>query len=378
MALAASGCGHPAKNSASEQREQAAACATGRGRVALVLGARANTPAPRLTPAALSLVDTAIDGGQLISVVGVDGAPDVEFRGAFEDTGKNGSRSAKDHDTFVKSLTNTIHRMKAGRPEADLLAALAEAAGNVGPGGTVVVADSGLQTVAPLDFRRDGVLDAQATDVADFLKRQGSLPQLTGISVLFSGVGDTAPPQARLPLPEHKNLVAIWKAIAVEAGAECVAADPVPATGAAVPHTPAVSVVKVRPLETYPPSCGNHVLRNSGSVGFLPDTSVLRDRPAAAVALRELADWAVAHHAKIGLIGTTASAGTADGRRRLSLDRATAVRDVLVSLGVPAHDITLRGVGTRWPGHVQDLDSEGRLLPGPAERNRSVVLDLVC
>ncbi|MDX3455456.1 OmpA family protein [Streptomyces sp. ME02-8801-2C] len=345
--------------------------------LALVLGAHANSPAPQPSRYVNTLLDAAVDAKAPVVVVRVDGSPETVFSEAFRTNGQNDPARAADRKAYIKRVKAVLRSTKAERPEADPLTALALAARAVGPGGTVAIVDSGLQTVAPLDFRESGVLDAEPGDVAAFLARNASLPQLTGINVVLNGIGDTAVPQESLPLRRQGNLVAIWQAIAQKAKAACVSVDTTPRQGHSLPDTPAVSRVPVPAVETYTAGCGDHVLRNDGSVGFKPDLAVLRDPEAARTALRELAGWATTHDAKVRLTGTTASAGTEAGRTRLSLQRAEAVRTLLVDLGVPADRITVRGVGINWPGYVMDR-ADGTLLPGPAEHNRSVILTLTC
>ena len=76
------------------------------------------------------------------------------------------------------------------------------------------------------------------------------------------------------------------------------------------------------------------------------------------------------------MIGTTSSAGAREGRLQLSLQRAEAVKASLVELGAPAELLETVGVGDEWPGYVVDRDTSDRLLPGPAARNRSVIVEL--
>jgi outer membrane protein OmpA-like peptidoglycan-associated protein len=79
---------------------------------------------------------------------------------------------------------------------------------------------------------------------------------------------------------------------------------------------------------------------------------------------------------KVTLTGTTASAGTEEGRRTLSLLRAEAVKELLVDLGVASRAITARGVGINHPRHVDDLDVDGNLIPAAAIKNRAVFVQV--
>ena len=48
----------------------------------------------------------------------------------------------------------------------------------------------------------------------------------------------------------------------------------------------------------------------------------------------------------------------------------------LAELGAPARLLETVGVGNEWPGYVAERDTQDRLMPGPAARNRSVVVEL--
>jgi OOP family OmpA-OmpF porin len=58
--------------------------------------------------------------------------------------------------------------------------------------------------------------------------------------------------------------------------------------------------------------------------------------------------------------------------------RPLTAKSMLVDLGIAADRITTRGVGSDGPGHIPDVDAHGVLLPGPAARNRAVVVELSC
>lgn len=62
----------------------------------------------------------------------------------------------------------------------------------------------------------------------------------------------------------------------------------------------------------------------------------------------------------------------------LSLARAQAVEVELVRHGVPADLITVKAVGSDFPGFIDDVDVAGNLNPVLAAKNRSVILQLDC
>ncbi|MGH3924494.1 MAG: OmpA family protein, partial [Pseudonocardiaceae bacterium] len=278
----------------------------------------------------------------------------------------------------ITQLNAVLDSTRADSPEVDLLAALSLAARSVtdavGPQ-TIIVIDSGLQTTGALRFQdQDGaLLSANPSEVVDLLRRTQQLPDLTGIRVVFTGLGDTAPPQPTLPQPARAVLVDLWTAIVDAAGgsAEIIQA-PLPSTRT-LEGLPPVSVVPVA-LRSIGPLPAVTVLRD-GTVGFLPDQAVFRDR---AAAIEVLADYAreISNGKRAVLTGTTSSAGNTEGRLALSRDRANAVRELLTSLGAPADRIEARGLGSDFPTFIPDRDPQGNLDPVAAAQNRQVIIEL--
>jgi len=347
--------------------------------LALAVGARANTPSPNAALSELSpLISSAASAQAPITVIRIDGQPHEVFGQSFStDAGNSGSRQ-QDLDTFLQGLGNVIAKQLPARaPQADVLTALTLAAQATKPGGDVVLVDSGLQTVAPLEFQKDDLLQADPADVVNFLRGDQLLPDLKGRHVLLMGFGFTASPQPALDLEQQQNVVNIWRQIAEAGGASCVSVDSQPPGSASVSNVPAVSVVAV----PTPPSintCGDTVLNASNHVNFIENTATFIDPSGARATLQLLADKLANGEQRVKLIGTTATYGSVPYRINLSDERAEAVKQVLVSLGISASRISTEGVGTDWPGHVSDIGPGGVLLPGPAEENREVIAQLSC
>lgn len=349
--------------------------------MSIAVGARANSPVPAVPLLVEQLARSAARAGKGVSIIQIDGRIDVDLpEQFFTSKAGNPNKYDKDLDKWIRGLHDWIGNMRADEPEADVLKALDVAGAHAKAGGTVVLMDSGLQTRPPLDFSEDGLLEADPATVVDYLRKIDSLPDLHERNVLMVGLGDTAPPQAELDIASRRNLIAIWTEIAKAAGASCIELREM-SPGVATPgEMPPVRLVPV-PVATFPSKalCTEWVLRDRGALGFHRDSAGFRDPAAARNALASLADeLKSAPGARVELIGTTSSAGTERGRQLLSEDRAAAVARILVELGVPAGRITSRGVGANWPNRVPDRGPNNELLPGPAARNRSVVVRVTC
>ncbi|WP_041775691.1 OmpA family protein [Blastococcus saxobsidens] len=347
------------------------------GALAVVVGARSNMPPVDLDGVAGQVLGNAVDTQARVSFVVADGAPFVLATTQLETVGEDSAAWQASEAENLQQLRNSIASAAARSPEADLLAALGMAAGEIAsaPGKRVVlVADSGLSTAGPLDFRRPGLLDADPGDVVASLQAAGSLPDLRGVHLVFQGLGDTAAPQPALSGVTRDQLVELWTAIGLAAGALDVNVERSPLEGEPAPGFPPVSVVSPGGGLTC---TANTVVLGGGDVSFQADTAAFQDAAAAAAKLQPIADRMQAAGVTATLTGTTADVGDEEGQRQLSEQRAQAVADLLGGLGVPAERMTVVGLGSDFPGYVQDRDGSGTLDPAAAAQNRKVTIELV-
>lgn len=349
---------------------------TGRRGVAIAVGARANTPAPALPEKVVDIIDDAIASGQNINLIRVDGEPAIHCVMRFQSTAANPVADEDDRRKFRAAVFGAIGLTRARVPQADPLGALTLAAATAGDGGTVVLLDSGLQTVPPLDFGVAGFLDqvlaADPRHITAQLKEDRLLPDLTGRTVVLAGIGYTADPQPDLGDARRADLVALWQRIVAAGNAGTVDEIEQPSSSPAVAGVPEVTVVEVPPTGNLVLRCDTEtVLFDAGPVGFRPDEARFVDRDAARRALTAYAAWLSAHPgARVELVGNVAHHGPDRG---LSLRRAQAVGEALTGLGVAGDRITARGGG--WgPYPTPDAPPEPRYDP----LNRRVVIKLVC
>ncbi len=346
------------------------------GGLAVVVGARANMPPAELHGVAAQVLDNAVESQAFVSLVVADGAPYALDTHQLETTGADDDARRASEAANRRALEEEIAAASARTPETDLLAALGLAAAEIAaaPGRhTLLVVDSGLSTAGAMDFRQSGLLDADPADLVASLEAAGALPDLSGVHVAFQGLGDTAAPQTDLGPAARAQLADLWTAVALAAGAVDVNVEMTPLEGEPVPGLPVVSVVG--------PGGGltcteNTVVLDGGAVAFDADTAVFRDQVAATETLQPIADRMQQPGVTATLTGTTADVGDAEGQRRLSEQRAQAVADLLASLGVPAERMTVVGLGSDFPGYVQDRDEQGNLSPAAAALNRKVVIEL--
>lgn len=379
------GCGSGSNSSSSGAAGgggAAPACLAPKQPVALAIGVRSNNPMPYLSTGIAGIVNGAINAHQMVTIVRLDGNPTVVFSKAFNPQGSNTETRQVEYNTYIDGLKAVLAGtqqsatdIRAQTAQADVLGSLAVAAGEVPPGGNIVVMDSGLQTTEPLNFAT-GVLSADAQTIVGYLRQAHELPDLSGKHVYFFGLGWTAAPQPSLGINYRAKVVQIWEKIAYAAGASCVGIDPTANTQAAVSGLPAVSIVIPPPPPPPPVSCSTINLNDANHVGFEFNSTTFRDPAGARVTLHKLANVILNNDESVTLTGSTSSEGGDQYNQLLSLRRANAVKAVLTQLQVPAGRITTVGDGSHLPGRLNDRGPGGKLLIGPAIANRKVVAKL--
>ncbi|MGI5191677.1 OmpA family protein [Promicromonospora sp. CA-289599] len=351
--------------------------------IVFAVGGRQNSPVPQLSKPAIDLLADAVDSCGEIGIVGIDGQP--TFTGWLTDAGD--VRDAKTQEwreiaisEYVNEVVGTtLPRVVADEPEAAPLAALEVAALSLGDVDedhkrTIILVDSGLQTVDPFSFVTDFSISSEPSDAANYLKDDvQDLPDLTGLEVVWVGMGQTAAPQPDLTVGQRADLESIWRAVIERTGATVEFQD-VPAGRAPSAKLPAVTVVPVAEPPPPPPTptCETVTFKDA-TVKFVPDQATFLRPTEVDTILSSWAEQISTSDLQVHLIGTTATGTSQDKARDLSQRRAAAVRRVLIDQGVDSRRVTSEGQGwwDRW--HIHDWEDEQR-IPEPAARNRKVVM----
>lgn len=347
--------------------EDGAGSALPAGSVAVVVGGHAGTPPARLTGRAAQATDLAATQGARLSVVVADGAPFVSTLEQLP-----GGEGADGRAANQQRIDRAVSSATARTSETDLLAALVVAGEQLGAGAglrTVIVDGSGLSTSGAIDFTRPGMLEADPDDVASYLSDVGRLPDFSGALVIFQGLGEAVDPQPPLDGVSLARLRAVWVAVAERAGALDVQVE----TGLGGEESPAglPPVSLVRPAE--PASCSGNVIQlRGGPVSFQPGTSSFVDPDGAVALLTPIGQRMIADGLTAEVFGTYPAVGEPTLGKRLSEERAQAVANVLIDLGVPVSQLRVRGLGSDFEGYLPDRDEQGHLLPAEAALNRLV------
>ncbi|WP_231925218.1 OmpA family protein [Micromonospora purpureochromogenes] len=337
--------------------------------LAIAVGARANSPAPALPTDVRKLIVDTMNGCGKITAIRVDGRPSIVDAAVFGTQARTKSNFAIDQKAFLDRASAMIANAKAGAPEANVLKALSVASDAAGPGGTVVLVDSGVQTTAPLDFRRNDLLSRRPAAVAKLLKQQRLLPNLSGRKVIMTGLGYTAMPQEPLDDRNRSTLMNLWREIVLAAGATDPVIDSNANTADSAVTSPTVSVVKFVVGDIQPRCDTLAVFPDDGAVGFVPDQARFRDPEAAhKILARFVAFLRENPTAQAVVRGYVAHYGSGD----LSQRRADRVKQELATLGATRR-ITANGMGWGpYPSVSAPPDAKYD------QKNRMVTIEVSC
>ena len=336
-----------------------------------------------------TIFDTILDYGY-VSVVVVDGKPELVAADSYDidDQYKKASKNILKTDARAKATTliNYMEDQIANDAQVDYLEGLRMAVRSLSSlkgydSKTIVVIGTGLSTQGTLNFQNN-LLSVEPKAVLDQLQEKSEIPDFTGITVVWQQMGDVASPQQDLSQTQRKRLQEIWGGIVERGGGtfeyDDIMANPVN-TQASYPTVDTVDLPTETPVDFDAAMFDTEdespleepVMLTEEQVSFVPDKSIYLDEKKAIETLQPIADFLAAHkQITVLLAGTTAGDQDSDYTMTLSQERADAVRNSLIQLGVEPSRIAAVGLGSNDPWHVYGAGYEGSIASG----NRKVVL----
>ena len=349
----------------------------------LVVPVHQGAPAPAVPREWDCAMDAAIRGGLPISVVTSEGEPRVLVRSSVAEVRTDNDLVAKDDVTRAKNeLILAITAASAESDGNDLLAALA-LAGDLSPAGQVMSLDNGITDTGALRTVEEGMSTSiDAVDVAQNVQDNGACPTLTGVHVELYSLGYQVAPGEAISQRQRTRVTEIWSTTLQACGATTTVVS-LPRTGQGPDTTHASRTLPAEPDPQMPsaqpaPEACEAVLPDS-AVGFVTNRATFLDPDRAREVVSDVAAALAACPGAIEIIGTTSSAGTIEDRADLSMQRATAVGQLLGEvLGTPIESMRLRGLGydEAEGGCIPDVVN-GVLDPVLAAQNRKVVIRVV-
>lgn len=324
-----------------------------------------------------------------ISVVNADGSPEVVLAQSFDIDAKykNASKDklAMDARSKATNLISGMNTVIADDPEVDYLEALHLAVRSLSSlegydSKMIVVLGTGLSTTGVLNFNNN-LISAEPKVIVELLEEKSEIPDFTGITVYWQQLGDVAAPQKSLTSAQKNKLQEIYGSL-VEAGKGTfiyndIMSNPVNTTVEYPAVTP-VDLPEDTPiafeadtLNADDKAFQEPQILSESKVEFVADKASYLYPDKAVENIRPIAEYLLEYETvKLLLVGSTAGDVTNETSLKLSQDRADAVKQTLIDLGVSAERITTKGMGSSDPWHVPNVGYEGAAASG----NRKVVL----
>lgn len=344
------------------------------GSVAIIASNRSNQQ--RFNLLSSEHIISAIDDhmGGTFYVISADGVP--RLVASIDSTSTRQDDTEKeDYEVSVLAAMLT----PAETPESDMLSALSLAANSLAHASgdrTILVVDSGMSTAGAMAFQNTGLLEPHA-DVDAMVERvrsAGALPDLTGVTVRWFGLGSVEDPQPLLDTAAKSRLKNLWTKLITAANGEVVFDDTpmMKVTGDDLPTVPEVTPVPVGAFELGAAPSLEMSLPDT-EVGFEADVDVLRNEEVAKSRIQEAAAQIRSSGvSEVRVTGCTSSWGTAEHRQDLSERRAEVVAGLLENNGVKVTSIT--GRGYECPHQVVDTNADGTPIEELMAVNRRVII----
>ena len=344
------------------------------GAIAIIASNRSNQQ--RFNLLSSEHIISAIDDhmGGTFYVISADGVPRLVVSIDSTST-RQDDTDKEDYEVSVLEAMLT----PAEKPESDMLSALSLAASSLAHASgdrTILVVDSGMSTAGAMAFQNTGLLEPHA-DVDAMVERMrsaGALPDLTGVTVRWFGLGSVEEPQPLLDTAAKNRLKSLWTKLIAAANGEVVFDDApmMKVIGDDLPAVPEVTPVPVGAFELGAAPSLEMSLPDT-EVGFEADVDVLRNEEVAKSRIQEAAAQIRSSGvSEVRVTGCTSSWGTAEHRQDLSERRAEVVAGLLENNGVKVTSIT--GRGYECPHQVVDTNADGTPIEELMAVNRRVII----
>lgn len=309
----------------------------------------------------------------------LDGEPeindkkDVTFPKRFFNQKKNNEKVIQKH---IEGIASTI----ADDPEIDILEGLdmaSRALSGSKEKKRLIVFSSGLSTAGDLNFAKTPeLISKRPTEVVDMLNATKSIPDLSGIDLVWYGLGDVAGEQEKLSNMNKFQLKSIWSEIITASKPASAVFDKTPPQkdsdeyGEEAAEYPEVSPVTLPTVLTIAET----------EIGFEANEAILKDRNKAIEIMAYYADCIKAAGHDFYVVGSTATYGTVEGCRLLGEQRADVVKDILCKDysvsgdSLYTYSIGQMNLGGNYEWRLNDLDENGKFVEEIGAKNRKVMI----
>ena len=264
------------------------------------------------------------------------------------------------------------------------------------------ILDSGLSTDGVLDFAHQNIIESDPEYIVDMLTEQHAIPNLEGITIRWIGFGQTCGEQKTLSSDYLYKLKNIWQAILEEGGAIIddssfnmealenidmeftlpnVTQVPIVISPISPDTTESIDEVSEESTEDVSTELIDDetilVFREDTSVNFQPNTAEFIDESMAINDLSVVVNYLKASQGnKLYIAGMTATYGDSESCKELSLERANAVKNIIMQADPSIKESQMVVLGLGYADNdlrVQDIIN-GEFVEEQAQKNRAVYI----
>lgn len=321
--------------------------------IAIVIGNTQNTPAPSVNSELSESIEatmlahkgddagTISDSIKFVSAVKQPTVLSLKKLGVkVREISSNNSNAKRDARINTEAIAEKLNGLAPSDAGANYLEAIIAASRNVKPGSKIIVIGSGLSDSGHLNFSKTNIL----TNEEARIQALGALQEvyegsdiLEDYTVEFYGLGDTVMPQEALSSLQKGIVEDIYKEAIRNLGGRTIVN-----TRTQVGE----SVVTKYEVGTTDTGCGDiSLIFDDNDIKFVSDSAMFIDKAAATKALSSIKVIWDKQRDTIQSIQIDGYTAHYPGAGVLSQDRANAVKDALVGLGITSSKITATGKG---------------------------------
>lgn len=243
----------------------------------------------------------------------------------------------------------------------------------------IVIFSSGISTIGELNFvKNPDWIEKRPTEIIEKLKANYSLPDLSGIDLVWHGFGDVSEPQEDLTKFNEYRLKNLWieilKACNVDEP-EKVFIDSLPIKDNGDYNNSEIVYPKVTPVKFT-----SKIDITEEEIGFIANQASFRNERVAIESLKHYAECIKNSNSCFYIIGSTATFGDPQKCLVLSEKRANAVKRILCdNYGIPEEQLQIyalgqNNLGGNYEWRCNDLNEDGSLNEEIAHKNRKVMV----
>lgn len=320
------------------------------------------------------------------SVIVIDGVSDyISYFNKLEYPESFGFIEDSNNNEYIKNVLSDIEQdCKPQKEEINIINALFAAKKALtkteATNQKIIIFSSGLSTDGVLDFSKNpDLLNEDPQNIIDMLQEKNSLPDLSNITVIWHGLGVVEEPQESLTITNQQKLKNIWKAILKECKINKEESSIELDIGNITDNEYIDQIKSDYPMVSTAVFSDDIVLKEE-RIEFVEEKAEFKDKEKAKNELKTYVKLLKdSNYKEFYIIGSTASYGDNQGCIDLSYDRAKAVKDLLVDLGVPDEYLKVYGIGREnysgeYKWRINDLDKNDDLIPDAAQNNRKVII----